>query len=352
MNILIVKLSAIGDVIHTLPSLNALRKRYPAAKITWLVEEAASDFVKGHRALDRVIVSKRKKWIKGLFSASFLENFHELLNFVKELRDTKYDLIIDFQTLMKSGILVALAKGKRKAGYGKGMEHMEHSYIFLDERIPPVDMNNHAILRNLMLLESLGIKSQKIQYDLPVFEEDREKTADLLKTTGLIVSKPVVAVNPVAKWETKLWDNKKFAKLGDRLVKDYGAEIIFTGSKDDLPVIEDIISHMQTKAANMAGKTTLKMLAAVFEQADLVISTDTGPMHVAAATGTPVVAIFGPTAPWRTGPFGSMHQVVRAELECSPCFKRKCNSVDCMRNISVDQVLSAVSAVLEIEKSA
>jgi len=339
-------------VIHTLPSLNALRKRYPAAKITWLVEEAASDFVKGHRALDRVIVSKRKKWIKGLFSASFLENFHELLNFVKELRDTKYDLIIDFQTLMKSGILVALAKGKRKAGYGKGMEHMEHSYIFLDERIPPVDMNNHAILRNLMLLESLGIKSQKIQYDLPVFEEDREKTADLLKTTGLIVSKPVVAVNPVAKWETKLWDNKKFAKLGDRLVKDYGAEIIFTGSKDDLPVIEDIISHMQTKAANMAGKTTLKMLAAVFEQADLVISTDTGPMHVAAATGTPVVAIFGPTAPWRTGPFGSMHQVVRAELECSPCFKRKCNSVDCMRNISVDQVLSAVSAVLEIEKSA
>ncbi len=339
-------------MIHTLPSLNALRKRYPGAKITWLVEEAASDFVKGHRALDRVIVSKRKKWIKGLFSASFLENFHEFLNFVKELRDTKYDLIIDFQTLMKSGILVALAKGKRKAGYGKGMEHMEHSYIFLNERIPPVDMNNHAILRSLMLLESLGIKAQKIQYDLPVFEEDREKTADLLKTTGLSGSKPVIAVNPVAKWETKLWDNKKFAELGDRLVNDYGVEIIFTGSRDDLPVIEDIISHMQTKAAIMTGKTTLKMLAAVFEQADLVISTDTGPMHVAAATGTPVVAIFGPTAPWRTGPFGSMHQVVRAELECSPCFKRKCNSVDCMRNISVDQVLSAVSAVLEIEKSA
>lgn len=339
-------------MIHTLPSLNALRKRYPAAKITWLVEEAASDFVKGHWALDRVIVSKRKKWIKGLFSASFLENFHELLNFVKELRDTKYDLIIDFQTLMKSGILVALAKGKRKAGYGKGMEHMEHSYIFLDERIPPVDMNNHAILRSLMLLESLGIKSQKIQYDLPVFEEDREKTADLLKTTGFIGSKPVVAVNPVAKWETKLWDNKKFAKLGDRLVKDYGAEIIFTGGKDDLSLIEDITSRMHSKAVNLAGKTTLKMLAAVFEQADLVISTDTGPMHVAAATGTPVVAIFGPTAPWRTGPFGSMHQVVRAELECSPCFKRKCNSADCMRNISVDQVLSAVSAVLEIEKSA
>ena len=339
-------------MIHTLPALNVLRKKYPSAKITWLVEEAASDFVKGHRALDRVIVSKRKKWVKGLFSASVLENFQELLNFVQELRDTRYDLIIDFQTLMKSGILVALAKGKRKAGYGKGMEHMEHSYIFLNERIPPVDMNNHAILRSLMLLESLGIKSQKIQYDLPVFEEDREKAADRLKTSGLSGSKPVVAINPVAKWETKLWDNKKFAELGDRLVKDYGAEIIFTGSKDDLSLIEDIISRMHSKAVNLAGKTTLKMLAAVFEQADLVISTDTGPMHVAAATGTPVVAIFGPTAPWRTGPFGSMHQVVRAELECSPCFKRKCDSMECMQKISVDQVLSAVPAVLKIEKAA
>nr|MBL0699470.1 glycosyltransferase family 9 protein [Desulfobacterales bacterium] len=244
-------------MIHTLPSLNALRKRYPAAKITWLVEEAASDFVKGHRALDRVIVSRRKKWVKGLFSASFLENFKELLNFFTELRDTRYDLVIDFQTLMKSGILVALAKGKRKAGYGKGMEHMEHSYIFLNERIPPVDMNNHAILRSLMLLESLGVKAQKIQYDLPVFEEDIEKTADLLKTTGRGGSKPVVAINPVAKWETKLWDNKKFAELGDRLVKDYGAEIIFTGSKDDLSLIEDIILRMHSKAVNLAGKTTL-----------------------------------------------------------------------------------------------
>ena len=327
--------------------MNALRQRYPAAEITWLVEEAASAFVKGHRALDRVIVSRRKQWVKGLCSASFLKNVKEILNFIQKVRDTNYDLVIDFQTLMKSGILVALSKGKCKAGYGRGMEHMEHSYIFLNKRIPAVDMNKHAILRSLMLLEALGVKSRKIQYDLPVFEKDRTKTAALLKESGLCGSGPVVAVNPVAKWETKLWNNKKFAELCDRLVNDRGAEIIFTGSKDDLTVVDDITSDMHSKAVNLAGKTTLKMLAAVFEQSDLVISTDTGPMHLSAATGTPVVAIFGPTAPWRTGPFGSMHQVVRAEMECSPCFKRKCDSIDCMRNISVDQVLTAVAAVLK-----
>lgn len=334
-------------MIHTLPALNAIREKYPAARITWLVEEAAADFVVGHQALDRVIISKRKKWLKGLLSKAYLKNFRELLYFFKELRDTKYNLIINFQTLLKSGILAGLAKGKRKIGYGKGMEHMEHSYIFLNERIKPVDMNNHAILRSLMLIEPLGVKSKKIEYNLPVFSEDRIKAADLLQAGGIQDSKPVIAINPMAKWKTKLWYNDKFAKLADRLSRDYEARIFFTGSRDDIAVIEDIIERMHEKAVNLAGKTTLKMLAAVFEQADLVISTDTGPMHVAAATGTPVVAIFGPTAPWRTGPFGSMHQVIRADLECSPCFKRKCSSMKCMQEISVKQVMDAASASMK-----
>ena len=306
------------------------------------MEEAAADFVVGHQAIDRVIISRRKKWIKGIFSRAYLKNLRKIFSFLKQLRDTKYDLIINFQTLFKSGILVALAKGERKAGYGKGMEHMEHSYIFLNERIRPVDMENHAILRSLMLIESLGIKSKEIKYNLPVFSTDRIKAAELLQANSIRGSKPVIAINPVAKWQTKLWYNDKFAELADRLSMKYGARIIFTGSKDDLSVIEDIISRMQTKTVNLAGKTTLKMLAAIFELADLVVSTDTGPMHVAAAAETPVVAIFGPTAPWRTGPFGSIHKIVRADVECSPCFKRKCSSMECMKKISVNQVMESI----------
>ena len=325
-----------------MPALNAIRNRYPGAMITWLVEEAAADFVVGHQALDRVIISKRKKWIKGIFSQAYLKNLRELFSFLKELRDTQYDLIINFQTLFKSGILAALAKGKRKAGYGRGMEHMEYSYIFLNERIRPVNMNNHAILRSLMLIESLGIKTKEIKYNLPVFSTDRIKAGELLQASGIRGSEPVIAINPVAKWKTKLWYNDNFAELADRLSIKYGAKIIFTGSKDDISVIEDIISRMHTKAASLAGKTTLKILAAIFEMVDLVVSTDTGPMHVAAATETPVVAIFGPTAPWRTGPFGSIHKIVRADVECSPCFKRKCSSMECMRKISVNQVMESI----------
>jgi 3-deoxy-D-manno-octulosonic-acid transferase/heptosyltransferase-1 len=130
VNILIVKLSAIGDVIHTLPALNAVRNYYPEANITWLVEEDAASLVIGHKALDRVIVSKRKRWLRALRSLSLLSTIKDVYGFIKVLRDTRYDMILDFQALLKSGILIALARGQRKIGFGKGHEQMEHSYMF------------------------------------------------------------------------------------------------------------------------------------------------------------------------------------------------------------------------------
>ena len=164
----------------------------------------------------------------------------------------------------------------------------------------------------------------------------------LLVQNGIKNSKLLVGINPVAKWDTKLWANSKFAELADRLVKQYDASVVFTGSQPDRSTIQDIVSRMETQATNLAGETTLITLAALYEKADFIISTDTGPMHIAAALGTPTVALFGPTAPWRTGPFGSGHQVIRVELECNPCFKRQCETIDCMEQISVAQVLAGV----------
>jgi ADP-heptose:LPS heptosyltransferase len=123
-------------------------------------------------------------------------------------------------------------------------------------------------------------------------------------------------------------------------------KIVFTGGINDYSIIQDITSCMKGRSINFAGKTTLTELAALYEKAALVISTDTGPMHLAAAMGTPVVALFGPTAPWRTGPYGAGHQVITAGLECSPCFKRRCETTDCMYQISMDQVLKGVQKVL------
>ena len=347
MKILIVKLSAIGDVIHILPALNAVRKQYPDAHITWLVEEAAYSVIQGHKALDRIIVSKRKTWLKGLVRRSCLKNIREACGFIKDLRDTRYDLILDFQALLKSGVLIGLARGGRKIGFDKGMEHQEHSYIFLNERVPPVDMEVHALTRGMMLLEAIGISSNDVEYNIYISDQDRKKAEDLLQQHKKKEYKLLAAINPVAKWETKLWDNAKFAKLADRLIKQYNAKVFFTGSAEDRELILDIISRMKCKAYNLAGMTSLKILAALYEKASIVVSTDTGPMHLAAAVGTPVVALFGPTAPWRTGPFGDGHQIVRAGLECSPCFKRQCKTAECMKQISIKQVLDAVSRVIE-----
>lgn len=347
MNILIVKLSAIGDVIHTLPALNAVRNYYPDANITWLVEEDAAPLVQGHKALNRVIVSKRKRWLKALRSLSLLSTIKEVHGFIKVLRDTRYDMILDFQALLKSGILIALARGQRKIGFGKGLEHMEHSYIFLNERIPAVDMEIHALTRGMMLLNAIGIPTNEVEYKLPVSNDDCEKVDALMKRHGLIGVKFLIAINPVAKWESKLWPKKRFARLADMIIGKYDARIVFTGGSEDHHIIQDIMSAMKGRALNLAGHTTLKMLAALYEKTSLVISTDTGPMHLAAAMGTPVVAIFGPTAPWRTGPYGSGHKIVRID-SCSPCFKRQCETIDCMHQISVDQVFDAVSKIIDV----
>ena len=346
VNILIVKTSAIGDVIHTLPALNALRRKYPEARIDWLVEEAAADLVIGHKALDTVLVSRRKAWARDLKQGRVGAAWRGFADFVRELRAIEYDLLLDFQGLLKSGIFVGLARAKRKVGFGKGMEHAECSYLFLNESIPPVSMDQHAAIRELLLLKAIGIESEEIVFDLPVTDEQRETIGHLLADEGIDPAKPLVAINPMTTWETKHWRNDRFARVADALL-DKGMAVVFSGGPQDVRGIEDIRAAMSGKAASLAGRTTLKELAALYEKVAVLITTDTGPMHLAAATGAPVVALFGPTAPWRTGPFGEGHRILRADIGCSPCLKRQCDRDHaCMTRITVDQVVQAAQAVL------
>lgn len=148
-------------------------------------------------------------------------------------------------------------------------------------------------------------------------------------------------------WETKHWRNERFVRVADQLL-NRGLAVVFSGGPQDVQGIERIRAAMTGKAVSLAGRTTLKELAALYERVDVLITTDTGPMHLAAAAGTPVVALFGPTAPWRTGPFGSGHKILRAELACSPCLKKRCDRDNqCMSQITVDQVVQAALAVLK-----
>ncbi|MBF0550260.1 MAG: lipopolysaccharide heptosyltransferase II [Deltaproteobacteria bacterium] len=343
MKILMVKLSAIGDVVHTMAALTALRSAFPTAKIDWVVEEAAASLVKGHPDINKVMISRRKKWQQDLKTIDGIKTaFPEIRRFVKELRVEHYDYIIDFQWLFKSALVVALARGKCKMGYDLTQEG---SYLFLNRRVTPVSKNNHAVWRYVHLAGVMaGIDFETPEPELP----PRDFEAEDLRIRLASAHHPLVAINPMAKWDTKNWLPERFSRLADSLVDRYGAEVMFTGSPEDRAVIDYILDGMHQKAVNLAGATSLADLAEIYRRTDLVISTDTGPMHMAAAVGTPVIALFGPTAPWRTGPYGKRHMVVRTGLNCSPCFKKKCRTQECMTNLDVDMVLKAVDRKLKL----
>ncbi len=346
--ILVVKLSAIGDLVHSLPFLDVLKRRYPQAEVDWVVEEGASDILLGHPHLRRVIVSRRKAWLKMLRKGGVqrLKAFREMRGFLKELRGCRYDLVVDLQGILKSGMLVGLARGERKIGM-RGSR--EGSSLFLREAGVPVNYNAHAIDRTLTVAKYLGCETGEWDGRIPIFDRNRRVVERLFKENGL-GRKSLVAVNPMAKWDTKLWEASRFGDLADQLQQTLDCDMVFTGGAEDRPVIEEVAASMKRRPVNLAGVTGLKDLACLYTRCSLLVTTDTGPMHIAAAMGCPTVALFGPTAPWRTGPYGREHEVVRGGVACSPCFRKKCSSMTCMKEISVNRVYEIVLEVFDREK--
>lgn len=339
MRILFVKLSAIGDVVQALPTLEAVKKTFAGSEIDWVVEEAAAGILEGHPLIDRLLVSRRKTWTKMLLHPStFTKAAGEIAGFLRQLRERRYDIAIDLQGLLKSGILIGLTRAKRKIGFDGTREL---SYLFLNERLPAYDKEKHALERYLDVARYLGAVDPSPTCTLPI---ERERVVIGTRAAGLVKDgHKLIAINPVARWKTKLWSEGKFARLADRLVTERNAVVIFTGSPDDRAIIERIRGMMRENSLNWAGETTLRELAALASLADVFITTDTGPMHLAAAAGARVIALFGPTAPWRTGPYGRGHEVVRKGTTCSPCFRRTCDvGVRCMEEITVEDVMEKV----------
>lgn len=339
-------MSAIGDVIHTLPALTTLRRHLPEAHISWLVEEIAADLVRGHPALNRVIVWPRRQWVAALKAGRVVELTRWVRGFLGELRDTEYDLILDFQALAKSALWVAAARGKRKVGYGPGMRHDERSYLVLNERVPVTDPNAHAVERNSRLLEGAGFTRLPVAYDLPITATEEDEAQRLLEHVGIKAERPFVVINAMTRWPTKNWTESGFAGVTDTLARQE-IPCVFTGASGDKAALDAIGTAMQTPMRRLDGRTSLRVLAAVFRRAATVVSTDTGPMHLAVAVGTPVIALFGPTAPGYTGPYGPGHVVLRSGVECSPCYRRVCETTThekhaCMLRLQPEQVVEEV----------
>jgi 3-deoxy-D-manno-octulosonic-acid transferase/heptosyltransferase-1 len=342
MRILIIKLSAIGDVVHSLPVLSGLKTLYPRSCIHWLVEEAAAGLLQEHPLLDKVLICRRKSWVKDLKRRKAAP-FREFWDFLHLVREDHYDLILDLQNLFKSAFWVALARGNRKLGFSSTKEL---AYMPLNEKIGSEDFSLHAVDRYLKFVKHLGSYSEQPQFPVPVTKAHLARADQLLGEAGLN-GKKVVALHPMALWPTKLWKHGSFGELAKCLAGELGAGVIFTGGMQDWAYVDEITAQISPAPANFCGRVNLLELAALFSRCSLLISTDTGPMHLAAAMGTPVVALFGPTAPARTGPYGPGHVVVKAGVACSPCFKKKCNDHRCMSEITLDRVLQAVREKLE-----
>lgn len=342
MRILLVKLSAIGDVVHALPLLEALKGHYPEAEIDWVVEEAASGVILGHPCLRNVFVSRRKAWGAAIRRPGEAPRvLREVGAFVRKLRGVPYDLVLDVQGLFKSGVLTALARGKRKLGLSDAREGARYAWT---EGPAQVRVEDHAIARCLALLGRLGLAPLPFTGRIPVDPGAPARVHALLQ--GVDPGRPLVAVNPVAGWPTKLWEADRFAALGDALVERLGCSVVFTGGAADRPVVTGILTGMSSPALNLAGRTGIKDLACLTLRCRAFVSTDTGPMHVAAAMGCPTVALFGPTAPGRTGPYGKGHRVLRADTPCSPCFRKQCKDRRCMKAITVHEVIEKVQEAL------
>jgi heptosyltransferase I len=344
--VLVLRLSAIGDVVHTLPAVHLLKKHLPGCSITWVVEESAADLIAGYAGIDAVIVSRRTAWARALRKGDTGEALTEAIAFLRELRRDKYDLVLDFQGLFKSGVLAGLARGKRKIGFASAREG---AAFFYTHYAPAPDFNDHAIVRHMGLLRYLGINDAAVAFSPLWGASDEESIHRLLGGHQAQDSSPLIMVHPSAAWPTKCWDAGKMAMVCDSLRRMYGASIVFAGAAAEQKQVSSIIAGMAEPARSLAGCTTLRELACLIARSSLMVAMDSGPMHLASAVGTPVVALFGPTAPWRTGPFGSRHSVIRKELACSPCYKKKkCPQGHhrCMADITVEEVLQACSLYL------
>ncbi len=347
--ILIIRLSAIGDVIHTLPCLNALRRQFPEAYIAWVVEDFVSDLVKDHPQLDEVFIIPKKKWRR--FKPSTLTS--EMLPFIKTLRSKKFDVSIDFQGLTKSSVLGYLSGAKMRLGFA-GKDGRELSRFFNNTLILPPPSARHVVKRNYSLLRGLGIENSPSDAVIPMDDESVKYSEDFLKEHNPDGA-PLIAIQVCAGWETKELPVDTVVELSVRLEKELGHRALFLWGPGEESSIKRVVKTVQERGGTplIAPPTSLRQLAALIKECRLMIGGDTGPLHMAAVLDVPVVSIFGGSDAARNAPYTDRQYIIqRTDLPCVPCWKTRCplkgnDHLRCLRSIEVGKILEGVTALLD-----
>ena len=350
--ILIIRLSAIGDVVRTLPAANALRGKFPTAHIAWIVEEKARDLLTHQPEIDEIIVFQRNRWKKGILNPlTFLGTIGEVYRSVKKLRGKHYDIAFDFHGILKSGLISYLSGAKERVGFGRGY-CKEWNHLFNNRKVSPRSNRISRFERNFALLGSLDLDGGGSDVDLHVSQEDMDFADQFFQSRCPVTSGHLVAIHPGTSPKTsyKRWASSKYSELADKLIEELKATVLFTWGPGEKAMVDKVRTQMRRDSLIAPETHSLKQLAEIFRRCSLYIGSDTGPMHIASLVKTPVVGIFGPTDPIVNAPYGATpHIIVRKDLPCSPCRNRGCKDVECMKTISSQDVFNAAKTLLEMK---
>lgn len=346
MRILVVKPSSLGDVVHTIPAVSLLHQCLPDCRLSWVVNDGLADILGYCQAVDRIIRFPRKARKAGAFLA-----------FWRELRAEKYDFCIDYQGLLRSGLMAWLSGAGRRYGFASAREGAP--WFYTRPLAFPQDIR-HAVEKNLWLTGQVlraetGIEApaqpRRIDFSLPADEMTAAAT-QLPPGEG-----PVLAIGFSSSWPSKNWSPEFFREVIFRTAgRCPGLRCWLLGSPAEREAGEKLLQRLQgLQAVNLAGRTTLRSLCCLLRQTGAVLTNDSGPMHIAAVLGTPCVALFGATDPVLTGPYGIgglEHRVFRSKCPESPCFRRECclSGVSCSDGVSADEVAGALAGYLQSKK--
>jgi len=325
--ILIIKPSSLGDVVHSLPFLNTLRERFPKAEIHWVIAKGFEDLLTGHPMVKKIWVINKDMWKK---LSQIRSSFQEIRILLRELRKERYDIVIDLQGLLRSGVITRATGSPVRIGFE---EAREGSRFFYTSKIEG-GKDIHAVDRYLKIAEFLGCNIKDVYFPFPLSFNSE------LRTPNSALSEDYAVMVPGARWKTKRWSPEKFGELASLLP----IKTVIVGGRGDKSIAKEILSSSCSKSISLVGRTYLKSLIEIIRGARFIVSNDSGPMHIAAALGIPVFAIFGPTDPKRTGPYGRGHTVIREEVSCSPCFKKNCDDMKCMKGLSVEKVYEIIKS--------
>ena len=324
--ICLIKPSALGDVVQALPVLSALRDRFESAHIAWVVERSYANLLAGHPHLDEIIDFDRRRTGHGAkpWSAS-------LRGFAHRLRAKQFDLVCDLQGLLRSGLMARATGAKWRIGMSDSREGARCCYTHRVLVPPEIES---AVERYWVVARALGAGTGPKQFVVPIDNADRQWAADQLNPlTGLRV-----AMHPGARWMTKRWPAEHFANIARRLDREFAANCILLGSPAEQYIAGEITGAVARRCINLVGQTSLKQLAAVLSLVDLMVTNDSGPMHLAAALGVPVVALYTCTSPRRAAPFGTGHTVIPTTIWCAASYLKQCARLECMDELTPERV--------------